>query len=70
MQKYIRSLASSSRDLHPHQIDAAVFAHRACFSEGVMIADEHTLGKRVTAGIILLQERIESQKPLIVLCKQ
>lgn len=69
-ERYLPALMSADIDLHPHQIDAAVFANTSPFSEGIVIADEEDLGKRIVAGIVLLQNIIEEKKNLLILCNK
>ena len=42
-----QSLRSSTVDINPHQIDAALFAFASPFSKGVVLADEVGLGKTI-----------------------
>ncbi len=69
-RKLLPALASAQIDLHPHQIEAALFAWQAPFSEGVILADEEGLGKTISAGLVLLEAVIEDKKNLLVLCPQ
>ena len=50
-----QSLLSSTVDINPHQIDAALFAFRSPLSKGVVLADEVGLGKTIEAGLVLCQ---------------
>ena len=50
-----QSLLSSSVDINPHQIDAALFAFKSPFNKGVVLADEVGLGKTIEAGHIMLE---------------
>ena len=68
VKRCLPALATASIDLHPHQVDAAVFASRSPFRDGVILADEEGLGKTVEAGIALLQAYLEDKKRLLVLC--
>ena len=68
VERYLPALSTASIDLHPHQIDAAVFATRSPFRDGVILADEEGLGKTVEAGIALLQAYLEKKTRLLVLC--
>jgi phage tail tube protein FII len=68
MHRYLRALASARIDLHPHQIEAALFASAPTFAEGTILADEEGLGKTITAGIVLLDSLINGKKNLLVLC--
>ena len=49
------ALMNAQVDLHPHQIDAALFALKHPLHEGVMLADEVGLGKTIEAGLTLCQ---------------
>ncbi len=68
LERYLPALLSATIDLHPHQIDAALFASRSQFQKGVILADESGLGKTIEAGIVLLQTAIEGKNNLLVLC--
>ena len=50
-----QSLLSSTVDINPHQIDAALFAFASPFSKGVVLADEVGLGKTIEAGLVVCQ---------------
>lgn len=50
-----QSLLSSTVDINPHQIDAALFAFKSPFNKGVVLADEVGLGKTIEAGLVLCQ---------------
>lgn len=50
-----QSLLSSTVDINPHQIDAALFAFSSPLSKGVVLADEVGLGKTIEAGLVLCQ---------------
>lgn len=62
------ALFSANLDLHPHQIDAAVFASRSVYRDGVILADEEGLGKTIEAGIALLQASLDGCRHLLILC--
>ena len=47
-----QSLLSSTVDINPHQIDAALFAFSSPLSKGVVLADEVGLGKTIEAGLV------------------
>ena len=67
--RLLPALFSANLDLHPHQIDAAVFASRSVYRDGVILADEEGLGKTIEAGIVLLlQASLEGNRRLLVLC--
>ncbi|MFC1492884.1 SNF2-related protein [candidate division KSB1 bacterium] len=62
-----RSISNARVDLNPHQIDAALFALRSPFSNGVILADEVGLGKTIEAGIILSQRWAERQRRILII---
>ena len=61
-----RSIANAKVDLNPHQIDAALFALRSPFSNGVLLADEVGLGKTIEAGIVLSQKWAERRRSILI----
>lgn len=63
-----QSLLSSTVDINPHQIDAALFAFKSPFSKGVVLADEVGLGKTIEAGLVLCQYWSTGKKKIIVVC--
>lgn len=67
IQKLMVSLADAQVDLNPHQVDAALFAFRSPFSQGVILADEVGLGKTIEAGILLSQKWAEGKRKILVI---
>jgi len=63
-----QSLLSSSVDINPHQIDAALFAFRSPLSKGIVLADEVGLGKTIEAGLVLCQYWSTGKKKIIIIC--
>ena len=63
-----QSLLSSTVDINPHQIDAALFAFSSPFSKGVVLADEVGLGKTIEAGLVLCQYWSTGKRKLIIVC--
>ena len=61
-----QSLLSSTVDINPHQIDAALFAFKSPFNKGVVLADEVGLGKTIEAGLVLCQYWSVGKKKIIV----
>ena len=55
LKKLNQTLASSTVDLNPHQIDAALFAFNCPLSRGAILCDEVGLGKTIEAGLIISQ---------------
>lgn len=62
------ALMSAQVHLHPHQIEAALFALKHPLHEGVMLADEVGLGKTIEAGLALCQLWAERRRRLLVVC--
>lgn len=60
------SLTSTSIDMNPHQIQAALFALKSPISQGVILADEVGLGKTIEAGIVLSEYISRGMTSLIV----
>lgn len=63
-----QSLLSSTVDINPHQIDAALFAFQSPLSKGVVLADEVGLGKTIEAGLVVCQYWSTGKKKIIVVC--
>ena len=63
-----QSLLSSTVDINPHQIDAALVAFKSPFSKGVVLADEVGLGKTIEAGLVLCQYWSIGRKKIIIVC--
>ena len=63
-----QSLLSSTVDINPHQIDAALFAFASPFSKGVVLADEVGLGKTIEAGLVICQYWATGKKKILIVC--
>lgn len=63
-----QSLLSSTVDINPHQIDAALFAFNSPFSKGVVFADEVGLGKTIEAGLVICQCWATGKRKIIIVC--
>ncbi len=63
-----QSLLSSTVDINPHQIDAALFAFNSPFSKGVVLADEVGLGKTIEAGLVLCQYWATGRNKVLIVC--
>lgn len=63
-----QSLLSSTVDINPHQIDAALFAFSSPFSKGVVLADEVGLGKTIEAGLVVCQYWATGKRKIVVVC--
>ncbi|MDO8141729.1 MAG: hypothetical protein Q6358_09550 [Candidatus Brocadiales bacterium] len=55
LKKLNQTLASSTVDLNPHEIDAALFAFNCPLSRGAILCGEVGLGKIVEAWLIINQ---------------
>lgn len=66
LKKLTQSLAASTVDLNPHQIDAALFAFNSPLSRGALLCDEVGLGKTIEAGLILSQLWSEGRRKIII----
>ncbi|MEG2262114.1 MAG: SNF2-related protein [Raoultibacter sp.] len=67
VRRYRHALFNASIDLHPHQLDAALFAECSPFGEATILADEEGLGKTIEAGIVLAERYYEGRTKLLVL---
>ncbi len=63
-----QSLLSSTVDINPHQIDAALFAFSSPLSKGVVLADEVGLGKTIEAGLVICQYWATGKRKIIIVC--
>ena len=63
-----QSLLSSTVDINPHQIDAALFAFASPFSKGVVLADEVGLGKTIEAGLVICQYWATGKRKILIVC--
>ncbi len=63
-----QSLLSSTVDINPHQIDAALFAFSSPFSKGVVLADEVGLGKTIEAGLVVCQYWATGKRKILIVC--
>lgn len=63
-----QSLLSSTVDINPHQIDAALFAFNSPLSKGVVFADEVGLGKTIEAGLVICQYWAIGKRRIIIVC--
>lgn len=61
------TLVDSQVDLHPHQVDAALFACRNPLSRGVILADEVGLGKTIEAGLVISQRWAERRRRVLII---
>lgn len=68
LESLSQSLLSSTVDINPHQIDAALFAFRSPLSKGVVLADEVGLGKTIEAGLVLCQYWSTGKRKIIIIC--
>ena len=63
-----QSLLSSTVDINPHQIDAALFAFSSPLSKGVVLADEVGLGKTIEAGLVICQYWATGKRKIVIVC--
>ena len=61
------TLVDSQVDLHPHQVDAALFACQNPLSRGVILADEVGLGKTIEAGLVISQRWAERRRRILII---
>lgn len=61
-----RAIGNARVDLNPHQVDAALFALRSPFAQGVLLADEVGLGKTIEAALIVAQRWAEGRRRVLV----
>src|ERR671925_485809 len=54
-------------ELHPHQVNAALFAFKSPLSKGAILADEVGLGKTIEAGLVLSQRWAERKRRLLTI---
>ncbi len=61
-------LTEAAIALHPHQLEAAVFALDSLPRGGCILADEVGLGKTIEAGLVIAQLISEGKSRILVLC--
>ncbi|KKO18549.1 MAG: helicase subunit of dna repair complex [Candidatus Brocadia fulgida] len=66
LRKLNQTLASSTVDLNPRQIDAALFAFNCPLSRGAILCDEVGLGKTIEVGLIISQLWAEGKRKIII----
>ena len=66
LKKLNQTLASSTVDLNPHQIDAALFAFNCPLSRGAILCDEVGIGKTIEAGRIISHLWAEGKRKIII----
>ncbi|MBP3954392.1 DEAD/DEAH box helicase family protein [Gemmata sp. G18] len=67
IEKFAGALVDAQVKLHPHQVEAALFAFRSPLSRGAMLADEVGLGKTIEAGLVISQKWAERKRKLLVI---
>ncbi len=65
--KLTGAIMDAQIDLNPHQVDAALFAFRNPFSNGVILADEVGLGKTIEAGLVIAQKWAERRRRILII---
>ena len=68
LESISQSLLSSTVDINPHQIEAALFAFGSPLSKGVVLADEVGLGKTIEAGLVICQYWAVGKRKIIIVC--
>lgn len=68
LESLSQSLLSSTVDINPHQIDAALFAFNSPLSKGVVLADEVGLSKTIEAGLVICQYWAIGKRKIIIIC--
>ena len=63
---FTRSLTSARVEMNPHQVDAALFALKAPYAKGVLLADEVGLGKTIEAGLVMSQKWAEQKQRILL----
>jgi SNF2-related domain len=67
VEKLAGALVDAQVDLHPHQVEAALFAFKSPLSKGAILADEVGLGKTIEAGLVLSQRWTERKRRLLAI---
>ncbi len=67
IDKLSQSLFNANVDLNPHQVEAALFALRTPFTNGVILADEVGLGKTIEAGLVIAQYVAEHKRKILII---
>ncbi len=65
--KLAGALIDAQVDLHPHQVEAALFAFKSPFSKGALLADEVGLGKTIEAGLVIAQKWAERKRRILII---
>lgn len=60
-------LMSANMEIHPHQVETALFALRSSKQKGVILADETGLGKSIEALLIIAQKWYEGQQRILLI---
>nr|WP_330217114.1 SNF2-related protein [Sphingobium lactosutens] len=53
-------------EMNPHQVNAALFALKAPYAKGVLLADEVGLGKTIEAGLVMSQKWAEQKQRILL----
>ena len=59
--------ATANLEIHPHQVEAALFALRSSRLKGVILADETGLGKSVEALLVMAQKWYEGKQRILLI---
>ena len=66
-EKLAGALVDAQVDLHPHQVEAALFAFQSPLSKGALLADEVGLGKTIEAGLVIAQKWAERKRNILII---
>ena len=65
-ERLLAAYASSTIELYPHQMAAALFALRSSYQKGVILCDEGSLGKTYEALLVVSQRWCEGLEQILV----
>ncbi len=67
VEKLTSTLLDAQVDIHPWQVDAALFAFHSPLSNGALLADEVGLGKTIEAGLVISQHWAERKRKILII---
>lgn len=65
-EKLATTLADTRVDLHPHQVETALFAFHFPFMKGAILADEVDLGITIDVDLVIAQMWAEQKRRILV----
>jgi len=68
VDQFLQSLFDVTVDLNPHQIESALYALRNPLQQGVLLADEVSVGKTIETVLVLCQQSAERRRRLVIVC--